>query len=73
MFNEKMQWLKINDRKPIYTQLVDKYEARKFVAEKIGEKYLIPLLGIWNNIDEIDFEMGSRLKLPIEKQKEMLK
>ena len=54
-FNEKVQWLKINDCKPIYTQLADKYEVRKFVAEKIGEEYLIPLLGVWDSADEIDF------------------
>lgn len=54
-FNEKLQWLKINNQNPLYTQLVDKYEVRKYVAERIGEKSLIPLLGVWNNFDEIDF------------------
>ena len=56
-FNEKLQWLKLYDRNPLYTQLVDKYEVRKFVAEKIGEEHLIPLLGVWNNIDKIDFNV----------------
>lgn len=56
-FNEKVQWLKLHDRRPIYTQLVDKYEVRQHVAEKIGEQYLIPLLGgPWNSFDEIDFD-----------------
>lgn len=54
-FNEKLQWLKIHNRNPLYTKLVDKYEVRKYVAEKIGGEYLIPLLGIWNNTDEIDY------------------
>lgn len=56
MFGEKIQWLKLNDRNPIYTNLVDKYEVRKYIKEKIGEEYLIPLLGVWNNVSEIDFE-----------------
>jgi hypothetical protein len=42
--NEKLQWLKIHDRKPIYSQLADKYASRSFVKEFFGEKYLIPLL-----------------------------
>ena len=54
-FNEKLQWLKIHDRNPLYTQLVDKYEVRKYIAKKIGEEYLIPLLGVWDNADDIDF------------------
>jgi len=54
-FNEKLQWLKLYDRRPEYTMMVDKYEVRKFVARKIGEKYLIPLLGVYNSFDEIDF------------------
>jgi len=37
-FNEKLQWLKLHDRKPVYTQMVDKYEAKKYVAERIGEE-----------------------------------
>lgn len=55
-FNEKLQWLKLYDRKPEYTQMVDKYEARKYIAEKIGEEYLIPLLGVWDNPEKIDFD-----------------
>ena len=54
-FNEKMQWLKINDRNPLYCELVDKYEVRKYVASVIGINYLIPLLGIYDSFDEIDF------------------
>lgn len=55
-FNEKLQWLKINDRKPEYTKMVDKYEAKKYVAEIIGEEYIIPTLGIWKSFDDINFD-----------------
>lgn len=54
-FNEKLQWLKLYDRKPIYTKMVDKYEVKSFVAERIGERYIIPTLGVWDHFDEIDF------------------
>lgn len=55
-FNEKIQWLKLHDRNPLYTQLVDKYEVRQYVTDMIGEEYLIPLLGVWDNFDNIDFD-----------------
>ena len=55
-FNEKLQWLKIYDRNPLYTKLVDKYEVRKYIADKIGKEYLIPLLGVWDTPEEIDFK-----------------
>lgn len=54
-FSEKMQWLKLYDRNPAYHKMVDKYEAKKFVANIIGEKYIIPTYGIWDSFDEIDF------------------
>lgn len=54
-FNEKLQWLKIHDRKDIYTTMVDKYEAKKYVSHVIGEKYVIPTLGVWDHFDDIDF------------------
>ena len=55
-FNEKLQWLKLYDRKPEYTKMVDKYEVRKYIKEKIGEEYLIPLAGgPWDQFDDIDF------------------
>lgn len=54
-FNEKLQWLKLYDRKPEYTTMVDKYAVKQYVADKIGEEYIIPTLGVWNNFDEIDF------------------
>lgn len=55
-FNEKIQWLKLYDRKDIYTTMVDKYEAKKYVANLIGEKYIIPTLGVWDEFDDIDFD-----------------
>lgn len=55
-FNEKLQWLKLYDRKPEYTKMVDKYLVRDYVKEKIGEEYLIPLLGVWENPEKINFD-----------------
>lgn len=55
-FNEKLQWLKLYDRKPEYTMMVDKYAVRAYIAEKLGDQYLIPLLGVWENPDDIDFD-----------------
>ena len=55
-FNEKLQWLKLHDRRPEYTVMADKYRVRDLISEKIGARYLIPLLGVWNDPDEIDFD-----------------
>lgn len=56
-FNEKLQWLKLYNRKPEYTKMVDKYEAKK-VAEKIlGKGYIIPTLGVWDKAEDIDFDI----------------
>ncbi len=55
-FNEKLQWLKINDRKKIYTTMVDKYEAKKYVGNIIGDEYIIPTIGIYEKFEDIDFE-----------------
>lgn len=55
-YNEKLQWLKLYDRHDEYTQMVDKYEAKKYVASKIGEQYIIPTLGVYNSFDEINFD-----------------
>ena len=54
-FNEKIQWLKIHDRNPSYTNLVDKYEVKKYIEEKIGSEYIIPSIGVYDNFDDIDF------------------
>ncbi len=60
-FNEKIQWLKLYDNSPLKTKLADKYLVREWIKNQIGEEYLIPILGVWNNFDEIDFD-----KLPDE-------
>lgn len=60
-FTQKIQWLKLYNNSPICTKMVDKYEVREIIKEKIGEEYLIPLYGVWNNFDEIEFD-----KLPNE-------
>ncbi|HOJ10478.1 MAG TPA: ATP-grasp fold amidoligase family protein [Clostridiales bacterium] len=60
-FNEKLLWLQIHDHNPLYTKLADKYLVKKNVADTIGEKYVTPLIGVWNSADEIPFE-----KLPNE-------
>lgn len=54
-FNEKIQWLKLYYRNPLLTKCADKYTVREYVKEKIGEQYLIPLIGIYDNPDQIDF------------------
>lgn len=56
-FNEKLQWLKLYDRNPEYTQLVDKLEVRKYIEKTIGKEYLIPLLGEWDKFEDIDFNL----------------
>ena len=55
-YNEKLQWLKLHDRKPEYCQMVDKYEAKKYIAKIIGKEYIIPTLGVYDSFDEIDFD-----------------
>ncbi len=56
-FNEKLQWLKIHNRKEEFTKMADKYAVREYIAEKIGEEYLIPLVaGPFENADQIDFD-----------------
>ncbi len=55
-FNEKLQWLKLYNRRPEYTMMVDKYKVRDYIAKKLGDEYLIPLLGVWDDPDEINFD-----------------
>ncbi|MEC1760392.1 ATP-grasp fold amidoligase family protein [Schinkia azotoformans] len=63
-FNEKMQWLKLYDRNPLYSRLVDKYEVREYIENTIGGKYLIPLIGVYDSFDDIDFnELPNRFVL----------
>lgn len=54
-FNEKLQWLKLYDRKPEYSIYVDKYAVREYIAKTIGEQYLIPLISVYNSVEEINW------------------
>ena len=56
-FNEKLQWLKLYDHNPKYTDMADKYKVREYVRKTIGEEYLIPLIGVYNSFDEINFDV----------------
>ena len=56
-FNEKMQWLKLHDHNPVYTKMVDKIEAKKYVASLIGDEFIIPTFAEWDNVDDIDFSV----------------
>ena len=55
-YNEKLQWLKLYDRNPAYTQIVDKYAVKDYVAKQIGQEYVIPTLGVWDRVEDIDFD-----------------
>lgn len=55
-FNEKMQWLKLNDRNNEYMNMVDKFKVRDYISHLLGDEYLIPLLGVWNSFDDINFD-----------------
>lgn len=55
-FSEKLQWLKLHDRKPEYTTLVDKHEVKSYISEKLGPEYVIPTLGVWDRFEDIDFD-----------------
>lgn len=56
-YNEKLQWLKLYDRNPLYTQLVDKYAVKDYVAQIIGPQYIIPTLAVWDDVDDIDLSI----------------
>ena len=60
-YNEKLFWLKLYDRRPEYTTMVDKYAVKQYVADRIGEEYVIPTLGVWNKPEDIEWE-----KLPVQ-------
>ena len=54
-YSEKLQWLKLYNRKPLYPQLVDKYQVKDYVARIIGKEYIIPTIGVWDSFDDIGF------------------
>lgn len=55
-FNEKLQWLKLYDRNPEYTKMVDKIQAKEYVSKIIGPEHIIPTLGVWNDPSEINYD-----------------
>ena len=55
-FSEKLQWLKVNFRDPIQTVMVDKHEAKHFIAQRVGNQYIIPTISVWNSVDDIDLD-----------------
>ena len=55
-FNEKLAWRKLNAHNPLYSKMVDKYEAKAIVSKLIGEEYIVPCYGVWNNFDDINFD-----------------
>ena len=55
-YNEKLSWLKLHAQRPEYTMMVDKYDAKEYVKGIIGEDYIIPSYGVWDNFDDIDFD-----------------
>lgn len=56
-YNEKLQWLKLYDRNPEYTKMVDKYEAKEYVASIIGKEHIIPTLAVYDSVEDIDFDV----------------
>lgn len=55
-YSEKLQWLKLYGRRPIDTLLSDKYTVKNYISKVIGSEYVIPLLGVWNRFEDIDFD-----------------
>lgn len=55
-YNEKLQWMKLHDRRTEYITMVDKYAVKEYVGNIIGEEYIIPSLGVWDSFDEINFD-----------------
>lgn len=55
-FNEKLQWLKLYDRKPDYIKMVDKYEVKDYISQMIGQEYIVPTIGVWERFDDIKFD-----------------
>ena len=63
-YNEKLQWMKLYYHKPLFTVMADKYVVKKYIADKLGSEYVIPLLGVWNRPEDIDFnELPNRFVL----------
>lgn len=54
-FNQKLQWLKLYGHKPEYVTMADKYAVKQYIADLIGEEYVVPCLGVWESASDIDF------------------
>ena len=61
-YNEKLQWLKLYNRRPEYTTMVDKFAVKDYVANIIGDEYIIPTLGVWDRVEDIDFNSLTEVK-----------
>ena len=55
-YSEKLQWIKLYDRNPLYIRLVDKYEVKEYIRNIIGDEYVIPTLGVWDKVEDIPFD-----------------
>ena len=55
-YNQKLQWLKLYDRNPVYSTMVDKYDAKKYIADIVGEEHIIPTINVWDKFEDIDFD-----------------
>lgn len=55
-YNEKLQWIKLFDHNPLYTELADKYAVKKIVSEKVGDEYVAKCLGVWDRAEDIDWD-----------------
>ena len=55
-YTQKIQWLKLHNTNPVYSQMVDKFQVKTIIAKELGEDYLIPMLGVWDSFDDIDFQ-----------------
>lgn len=56
-FSEKLQWLKLHDRNPLYTKLVDKAEVKSWVAERIGWEHVVSTLAVWDSFEQVNFDL----------------
>lgn len=56
-FSEKLQWMKLYNRRPEYTMMVDKYAVKDYVASVIGSEYIIPTIGVWDRPEDIEWDI----------------
>ena len=73
LYNEKLQWLKLYNRRPEYVQMVDKYSVKELVRERLGSEYVIPTLGVWDKPSDIEYRMGEITQSVCAKEREIYK